>query len=120
LIGVQTVVGRGPEIEREWRSAGADPAHGGGAGRKRGMSNARRAAERAEWEKQGLDLEEEKERFVRDILPRLRDLSMMEIVKATGFSPRYASLVKRGFYVPHPVHNEALAHLVDCRIQHRT
>jgi hypothetical protein len=81
------------------------------------MSNARRAAERAEWEKHGLDLEEEKEGFVRDILPRLRDFSIMEIVKATGFSPRYASLVKRGLYVPHPVHNEALARLLgatDC------
>jgi hypothetical protein len=77
------------------------------------MSNARRAAERAEWEKHGLDLEEEKEGFVRDILPRLRDFSIMEIVKATGFSPRYASLVKRGLYVPHPVHYEGLSSLVD-------
>jgi hypothetical protein len=81
------------------------------------MSNARRAAERTGWEKQGLDLEEEKERFVRDILPRLRDLSIMGIVKATGFPPRYASLVKRGLHVPHPVHYEALARLLgaaDC------
>jgi hypothetical protein len=77
------------------------------------MPNARRAAERAEWEKQGLDLEEERERFVRGILPRLRDLSIMDIVKATGFSPRYASLVKRGLYVPHPVHYKALSNLVD-------
>jgi hypothetical protein len=76
------------------------------------MSNARRAAERAEWEKQGLDLEEEKRRFVRDILPRLRDLSIMDIVKGAGFSPRCASLVKRGLYVLHPVHNEALARLL--------
>ena len=51
----------GPAKLAALRSMGADPAHGGGAGRKRGMSNALRAAERAEWEKQGLDLEEEKE-----------------------------------------------------------
>ena len=41
----------------------------------------------------------------------------MEIVRATGFSPRYASLVRRGLYVPHPVHHEALARLLgatDC------
>jgi hypothetical protein len=76
------------------------------------MSNARRAVERAEWEKQGLDLEEEKKRFVRDILPRLRDLSIMDIVKATGFSPRYALLVKKGLYVPHPVPNGALVRLL--------
>ena len=84
------------------------------------MSNARRAAERAEWEKQGLDLEEEKERFVRDILPRLRDLSIMDIVKATGFLPRYASLVNRGLYVPHPVHSEALARLLGAADGHST
>ena len=51
----------GPAKLAALRSMGADPAHGGGAGRKRGMLNALRAAERAEWEKQGLDLEEEKE-----------------------------------------------------------
>ena len=73
------------------------------------MSNARRAAERAEWEKLGLDVEAEKDRFVREIHPGLQAFSILEIVKATGFSPRYASLVKRGLYVPHPVHNEALA-----------
>ena len=77
------------------------------------MSNAPRAAERAEWEKLGLSMEAERERFVHDILPRLGKLSIMEIVKATGFSPRYASLVRRGAYVPHPAHYVALARLVD-------
>ncbi len=44
----------------------------------------------------------------------------MHIVKVTGFSWQYASLVRRGLYVPHPVHCEAMAYLVDCRRQHRT
>jgi len=44
----------------------------------------------------------------------------MHIVKAAGFSRHYASLVRRGLHVPHPVHYEALAYLVDCRRQHRT
>ena len=111
-VDIPRLTEAGPAKLAALRSTGADPAHGGGAGRKRGMSNARRAAERAEWEKQGLDLEEEKRRFVRDILPRLRDLSIMDIVKGAGFSPRCASLVKRGLYVLHPVHNEALARLL--------
>ena len=36
------------------------------------MSNARRAAERAEWERQGLDLESVKHRFAREILAGLK------------------------------------------------
>jgi hypothetical protein len=74
-----------------------------------------RAAQRAKWEKLGLDLEAEKERFRRDILPGLEDFSVLEIVKATGFSRQYASLVRRGLYVPHAAHYEALGRLVDCR-----
>ena len=78
------------------------------------MPNACRAAERAEWEKLGLDVETERERFLREIHPGLQAFSILEIVKATGFSRQYASLVRRGLYVPHPVHYEALGRLVDC------
>ncbi len=94
------------------RAEGADPSHGGEAGRKRGQSNKRRAMERAEWATQGKDLETEKNRFLRDILPALKDLSLGRIMKATGFSRRYASLVRRGLYVPHPIHYERLCGLV--------
>ncbi|MCX6072626.1 MAG: hypothetical protein NTU91_17530, partial [Chloroflexi bacterium] len=54
------------------RAEGADPSHSGVIGRKRGASNARRAQERAKWMGLGLDVDQEKERFKRDILPLLQ------------------------------------------------
>ncbi len=97
------------------RAEGADPSHGGEVGRKRGASNARRFRERSTWKELGLDVNEEKERFKRDILPRLQDVPLSRIMKATGFSRRYASLARRGLYTPHPVHNDALATLAGGR-----
>jgi hypothetical protein len=94
------------------RLDGKDPSHGGEVGRKRGASNARRAHERSKWKDLGLDVDQEKERFKRDILPRLQDVPLSRIMKATGFSRRYASLARRGLYTPHPVHHDALADLV--------
>jgi len=94
------------------RAEGADPSHGGEVGRKRGASNARRARERSIWKALGLDVNQEKERFKRDILPRIQDVPLSRIMKATGFSRRYASLARRGLYTPHPVHYDALATLV--------
>ena len=49
---------------------------------------------------------------MRDILPGLEAVTILQIVKATGFSRHYSSLVRRGLYVPHPVHYKALASLV--------
>jgi len=91
------------------RAEGADPSHGGEVGRKRGQSNARRAKERSEWNDLGLDVDEEKERFRRDILPLLQGIPLSRIIEATGFSRRYASLARRGLYTPHPVHFDRLA-----------
>jgi hypothetical protein len=51
--------------------------------------------------------------LVREILPRVEAVSIMQIVKATGFSRHHGSLVRRGMYVPHPVDYKALASLVD-------
>lgn len=96
----------------ELRAKGLDPTHGGDVGRRRGLSNARRAVERGEWEKLGLDLEAEKERFKRDILPALQGVPLSRIIKATGLSRRYASMIRRGMYVPHPMHYERLSGLI--------
>ena len=46
----------------------------------------------------------ERERFGRKIQPKLTGISLSQIVEATGFSVRYASLVRSREYVPHPVH----------------
>jgi hypothetical protein len=97
------------------RASGRDPAHGGEAAQKRGRSNARRAQDRAEWEKLGLDVNEEKARFVAEIQPKLAGLTVKQIENATGLSLRYALLIRDGRYVPHPVHYGALAALVSAK-----
>jgi len=102
---------------RELRADGVDPSHGGEVGRKRGASNARRARERSKWRDLGLDVDQEKEMFKRDILPLLQGIALSHIMEATGFSRRYASLARRGLYTPHPVHYDALATLVHSRQQ---
>lgn len=102
----------GPKALALYRSKGADPGHGGAAARKRGKTNARRARERAEWEKFGVDLEAERERFKKDILPALQAVPLSRIIKATGLSRRYASMIRRGMCIPHPARYEALSQLI--------
>lgn len=102
----------GPKALADYRSKGADPGHGGAAARKRGETIARRAVEHKEWEKLGLDLEEERGRFKRDILPALREVPLSRIIEATGFSRRHASMIRRGMHVPHPMHYARLVGLI--------
>ena len=94
------------------REAGNDPAHGGEAKAKRVASKERRARERAEWDAVHGDGQAERERFVREIQPRLVGIPLSRIVEATGFSVRYASLIRSEAYVPHPVHFLALEQLI--------
>ncbi len=97
----------------QMRAEGRDPAHGGNAARRRGATNAMRARERAEWEWRhaGIDLDAAKNQFRNETLPRLSDHTLGEIVKATGLSKRYASLIRRGDVTPHPMHFDALRKL---------
>jgi CRISPR-associated endonuclease Cas1 len=97
------------------RTEGSDPAHGGTAARKRGNSNRDRARQRKEWELAHGDGEELKAWFSRVVTPALALIPVSSIIRATGFSPRYASLVKKGEYIPHPVHYPALSNLVGIR-----
>jgi len=95
------------------RASGDDPAHGGEAGQKRGASNRKRYAERAAWEAKHGDGQEERARFIREIQPKLADVPVERIAAATELTLPYASLIRRGRYVPHPMHCAALAVLVD-------
>jgi len=74
--------------------------------------SARRAQERSAWKELGLDVDQVKERFKQDILPRLQDMPLSHIMIATGVSRRYALLTRQGSYTPHPVHYPALEELV--------
>ena len=105
----------GPRTLKQLRSKSADPAHGGAAGKKRGESNKIRASERKAWDSihsQG-DAEKERARFKTEILPTLEGHSLREIATSTGFCLRYASLIRSGKVVPHPVHNAKLIKLIN-------
>jgi hypothetical protein len=103
----------GPEALAKRRAQANDPAHGGKAKDKRAASQSKRARERAEWEATHGDGQAEREHFIGEIQPKLAGISLRRIAEATGFSLRYASLVRDGEYVPHPVHYRALTDLVE-------
>jgi hypothetical protein len=89
------------------KNDGLDPTHGGEARAKRGATNRVRKAEVRDWERQYgklVDLTV----FQREILPRIQNVPLSRLVKATGLSLRYVSQIRRGERVPHPRHWQAL------------
>lgn len=112
----------GPATLMERRAAGADPAHGGSAGKARGRSNATHHASVVRWEREhraGSDAyaQAEPEHFTRDILPTLRNVALRAMADATGLTQGYCSFVRRGLKVPHRRHWEALARLIEEQIR---
>ncbi len=63
------------------------------------------------WEAINSNADREPEIFRRDILPQLHDIPLSALVRATGLSLRYCSLIRRGDKVPHPRHWSAFAAL---------
>jgi hypothetical protein len=61
----------------------------------------------------GVDLAAERELFTREIPPALGIVTLTKIEAALGCSRRYASMMRRGDYTPHPKHYAALVALVD-------
>jgi hypothetical protein len=103
LVTLQKV---GPEAVGHLIAEGRDPTHGGEAARMRAASLLRRKREAAEWERQ--HKRPDPAEFRKKILPKLRSVPLGLMVKATGLSLIYCSLVRRGVYVPHPRHWEPL------------
>ena len=46
--------------------------------------------------------------FQRDILPLIQNVPLSRLQRATGLSPRYVTLIRRGDQTPHPRHWQAL------------
>ena len=105
----------GLEKLAQMRAEGRDPAHGGNAALRRGATNSQRARERTEWERQheGIDLDVARDQYRRNTLPKLAGTTLGNIMKATGLSKRYASLIRRGVVTPHPMHFDAFRDLVE-------
>jgi CRISPR-associated protein Cas1 len=89
-------------IERK-RAAGCDPTHGEAAAARRAETNITRKRQAREWDEEHgklVDLSA----FQRDILPRIQDVPLSRLQRATGLSLRYVSLIRRGERTPHPRH----------------
>jgi hypothetical protein len=92
------------------RRQGSDPSHGGEAASKRARTLARRREEAKAFE---AILEElpPREVFIREILPTLQTIGVRAMAEATGLTRSYCSMIRRGLYVPHARHWEALRRL---------
>lgn len=94
----------------ELRAAGRDPSQTREARKLRGAKNSQRMKEQKIWEAEhGIDPDPEV--FTRDILPRLQEVSLGSLAKATGLSQQYCSLIRRGLKVPHARHWAVLAQI---------
>ena len=49
--------------------------------------------------------------FEEEIRPKLKTVSLLETMRATGLSRTYCGMIRRGVRVPHPRHWEALRKL---------
>jgi CRISPR-associated endonuclease Cas1 len=90
------------------RAEGIDPSHGGAAGEKRGATMSRRKRELQEWKVAHPGTIVDPEVFAREILPAIQGVPVSELVRATGLTVGYLSLIRRGAKVPHPRHWNAL------------
>ena len=99
------------EALRARRLAGSDPAHGGKAAKLRGKRNSVTLRANAEWERNQIG-EPDPAIFETEIRPKLKTVSLLETMQATGLSRTYCGMIRRGVQVPHPRHWEALRALV--------
>jgi CRISPR-associated endonuclease Cas1 len=79
--------------------------------------------ERLSWEAQFSEAElpgmiqSERQRFVKEIFPKLQSVTISQISKRVGISLRYASLIKKGLNIPHPCLNHKFQDLF-CNSSH--
>jgi hypothetical protein len=91
----------------EMRSSGEDPAQTAEAKAKRARSLAERTRLAKEWEQANPGHHDRRE-FTRRILPRLENVTLPAMVKATGLTSGYCLQIKRGTRTPHPMYWSAL------------
>lgn len=108
--GLEAWKASGPAALARLMKAGKDPTHGGAAARRRAESLAQRRQEATAWDR--TNRRPDPAEFARSILPDLQGTSLSRMVEVTGLTVKYCSLIRRGLYVPHPRHWEALKSLV--------
>jgi CRISPR-associated endonuclease Cas1 len=92
-------------------STGTRPTHTPDATAKRQSANSSRRAEQAAWEEEHAGEHHDAERFAELVVPRLANVTLPAIAKATGMSTSAAAKVRAGRRVPHPRHWPVLAEL---------
>jgi CRISPR-associated endonuclease Cas1 len=100
------------DVLRARRLAGRDPAHGGNAAKLRGLRNSATLLANAEWERKQIG-ESDSTVFEKEIRPKLKMVSLLETMRATGLSRTYCGMIRRGVRIPHPRHWEPLRELVE-------
>lgn len=101
----------GPAALAQLRASGNDPRTTPEALGKVAQAISRRRSEASQWnaENERPDPAE----FTAAILPRLQGIPLGVLSSATGLSVPYCSCVRRGLYVPHPRHWDALRAIAD-------
>ncbi len=101
----------GPAALAKMRAMGLNPTATPDARAKLSGSMSRRRVDVVAWDREHGE-RPDPEVFRREILPGLQGVPLARIVLRTGLSLRYASLIRRGEKVPHPMHWEALRRIV--------
>jgi transcriptional regulator with XRE-family HTH domain len=96
----ERIVQAGIRVFEARKQTGVDPSHGGEAAQRRGKKMRQRTSKTRVWDTQ--HPRPDPEVFRCEILPLLRSLPIRRIAREVGISPRYASLIRRGEYVPYP------------------
>jgi len=83
------------------RASGEQPGHTAGANQLRGRRVSEQAEAAQSWRSPG-DAIDGPDVFRVQVLPGLQGRSVLEIARAAGIGTTYASLIRRGWRVPHP------------------
>jgi len=110
-IQTQEAVSKAHEALQARRLAGDDPAQGGRAARLRGQRTSAALRTNAAWERDQ-DAPHDLSVFAEMIRPKLAQVTLAEMMDATGLSRPYCAMIRRGVREPHPRHWEMFRALV--------
>jgi CRISPR-associated endonuclease Cas1 len=107
-VGALLASGSKEHARKHAERTGENPAHTSVAEERRREVNTRQRKEQAAWDREHAGEEFDPEWYRMQILPRLADVSLTTIARATGMSDSSASKVRAGRRMPHRRHWEAL------------
>ena len=79
--------------------------------KRRSATQSRQQTELRDWSASNNDTAADPEWFRREVLPRLHNVSLTTLARATGLTPGYLSQIRRGLKTPHPRHWDNLARI---------